>query len=282
MITDVVAFSGPVKGMLSGTQARNDTLTISNILSDYIERNLAYADQIYVYAGVDLSDTDTLAEINKRLVGDASDPSNYPGLPGKWNALTSKWSDNKNRSYALVFHYEEDTNNPAKSGYRLYEIMGGSSVPSSFTTDQRVFNEEFYDRYSFFIQADEDFRKNTVRNKDYMKLTINSYHFDGSLKDSTTGSGATDTEHTMFFQSGAAASHYEKLDNLTDSTKKDYTEKYESMRTNSESVFFSLENKGVSTASFTYRRGFTKASGIKYGDDVVILYNITKFNHKSS
>lgn len=271
MMLSVVLFSGPVRLMVKSTDAKAETLTISNTIGDYLEHTLAYADDIRIYAGVDLKDTDgALQAIN----------TDY----GKMIASDGKHATANDRSGMIVFSFEEK-DDPLYSGHRIYELLAkdtdgkkleliNTEDPDSGLTVNKVSNakqlflSDFYGRYSFFLEADEGAHMNSVKGKQYLGFTVRSYYFDGSI------SGTDDKP--VHFKKDTAKAYYQNTD-PTVNTLTDYDYFY----TGEEQIFFCLENSSTSGANYEYHRGYTKdeSTPTVYGSDVVILYNVRTYSY---
>lgn len=275
LMLSLVTFSAPVRLMVKGTDAKAECLTINNTVGNYLEHTLAYADDIRIYAGVDLATA--LTTINTAYS----------------SVQSSRPSTANNRSGMIVFHYVAH-DDKFKSGYRVYELLSkdtdgkqlsltsrtvdGSTV-YDISDSKSLYFEDFYGSYSFFLEADSNISHNSARNKDYLKLFMRSYYFDGSY----TNSDGSD----MYFRPGDATTHYQHVADVNNgveesSVTEDKLTKYLDASSGQEDIFFALENSGVDGAHYEYNLGYTDdAGGVHYGDDVVIIYNIKKYTYSS-
>lgn len=303
LMTALTAFSGPVRQMIKGTNARSDAVTINNIMGNYLEHNLSYASQVMVYAGVSLNNDDSVDKLNTSFL-----------------AFQRAWNSSADQCYALVLHMENESSiasdgtrsyiDSTGNSYKLYEIPGkklkpgdddslavkipkidtyGAGLPDKY----RLFSDDFYGPYSFFIRADYAPTVNKLRDKVYLKFTINSYYFDGSRDDPAGGSvrmhiGDATTR-------GDGTSHYFHVLGPHGVASNDPFEDYEDMRTGTEDVFFPLANYTLDSTN-TYLTSYDESDpstlftagypvtggGTGYGNDVVIFYNIRKYDYKSS
>ncbi len=306
LMLSLVTFSAPVRLMVTGTDARAETLSIANTIGNYLEHTLAYADDVRVYAGVDISNgSAALAAINDVYdkMQDAHDGSN-------------------DRTGMIVFHYVLDQNDPLRSGHRVYELSASDTdgkqlvvnkvTESTTGTEYQVIDDkkllyfpDFYGKYCFFLEADNDqavnktLHYNNIKRKSFMKFNIKAYYFDGSLTKADNSA--------IYLDEITAKSHYEyqgdphvedgvnglkaqfETDNVT-IKKIENTPGLKAACTGTENVFFGLENfklcdppEKVDQPPF-YNLGYTNPTTAvtSYGTDVVILYNIHTYTHDFS
>lgn len=276
LMLSLVTFSAPVRLMVKGTDAKAECLTINNTIGNYLEHTLAYADDIRVYAGVDIAAA--LTTIN----------TDYAAVQSSRPATAN------NRSGMIIFHYVKN-DDKFKSGYRVYEILskdpdGKQLALTSRTSEgvtvydisdtKKLYFEDFYGSYSFFLEADTDISHNSARNRDYLKFFLRSYYFDGTYTN-TDGS-------EMYFMPGDATSHYQHVADVNAgvaeaSQTEDKLTKYLDASSGQEDIFFALENSRVDGHHYEYNLGYTDSVGaVHYGEDVVIIYNIKKYKYSSS
>lgn len=263
LMVSLAAFSAPVRMMIKGVDAKSDCLTINKTIGDYLEHMLAYANDITIFAGVDISESNTYAAINKA----------FTDMQGTYDL-----ADGKDRCAALIFRYDSQSD-VLKSGHRIYEISGRKSgsgavkknIPTSLTSDNLLFYGDFYGPYSYFLAADAGNVKNSTRQQNYLKLTVKSYYFDGSDVD--------DSGDARYIAEDDIESYYIHQD--TNSWPDEMAKKNNSA-SGTEEVFFPLQN--ISWGSdITYSRGYNNGAGTTtYGDDVVIIYNVRTLKFTSS
>lgn len=260
LMVSLAAFSAPVRMMIKGVDAKSECLTISKTMGDYLEHMLAYANDVRIYAGVDISESGTLVEINKA----------FKSVQETWNM-----SDGKDRSAALIFHFETESDE-LKSTQRIYEISGRKSgsgsgvtaIPTALTNSNLLFYKDFYGPYSYFLAVDSGKSDNAMRQQSYLKLVLKAYYFDGTDMDGSSAKHISTDDIESYYK------------HLGDNTVTDKMEAYNTSLSAKEEVFFPLQNIKW-TDSANYIRGDDSTS-IKCGDDIVILYNVRTLNFKSS
>lgn len=269
MMATLTAFSEPVREMVGKTRAKNDVLTINNIIGNYLEHNLAYASEAVICVGWDLI-------------------ASHDELDTIFTNLKSSWSGANDRPAAMIIHYDRDNDTQLRNTFRLYEYDKDSNLPAYTTTidgvdyvvmdeSKLVFHDDFYDDYAFTITVDEsDIIKNKFREREFIRFTVSAYEFDGALLKSD-GSEA-------YLTRGDIKSHYQNLDDptITDQMTQGY---YTSAFVGSENVFFKFQNiKAKEAKRFDILRGCTDGTTgtVTYGDDIVIFYNIRQFKYGSS
>lgn|GEM_PF-3578854 len=281
LMLSLVTFSGPVRLMVQGTDAKSECITINNTIGQYLEHTLAYANDIRIYSGVTIAGS-ALAEINK-----------------DYKAVQDTYKTANDRSGMIIFHYVRNTDK-LKSGYRIYELLskdsdgktlaptartianddGSSDTVYDISDNKLLFYNDFYGPYCFFLEADSSPTSNVARDNMHLKATLRSYYFDGSSK----FSDGTD----MYIKTGDFKSHYHHVadvaNNVTPPTE-DLTERFLGASCGQEGIFFSLENSKSPVANIiptNFHLGFTDSGGTTtYGDDVVIIYNIRKYTFSS-
>ena len=259
----VAAFGEPVNSMVKDTNARSDTINITKIMGDYIERRLAFAKSIDIVTEVsaDTSDTDV-----EKLYND------------KYQKLVN----DKTKVGMLIFKYEENTDDPARSTYKLYDvpITDTSTYAGSYsgaTPKNPVFANAFYGNYEYFITVEpyitggtepfaEAVKINKLKDQAYLNFSIRAYDF----KDTTTYMKGTDDVLAKYLDSYRNPST--NTDNGIDS--------YSMSRTAFEEVSFALENIKVSRDA----TGAPVQSGAFYspctqsGSDTIIFYAVQNYS----
>lgn len=265
LMASLAAFSGPVRIMIKGVDAKSECLTITNTIGNYLEHMLAYADDIKIYAGVNLT-------------------AHNSTLDDAFRSMQAKHPGTNDQVRALVFHFEESAD-PLQNGHHVYELKGKQGVskkenatgfPTALAKSDCLYYEDFYGSYSFFLGVNNGGERNPTRQKYYLKFDVRSYNFNGGDKD----------EHgnDRHISAGDCASYYK---HLYASATADKMEDYIGSKSAFEKVFFPLENikfkDSVSFGAF-YQLGATPSGGTTptFGDDVVIIYNIKKASYKSS
>ena len=271
MMATLTAFSGPVRDMVKNTRASNDVLTMNNIIGNYLEHNLSYASQVTICAGWDIA-------------------ANRDKLDSMFTDLKNKWKTANDRPGVIIIHYETDPDSQLRNTFRLYEYDKNSTFPNTGTDPTKVemdesnlvFHKDFYDDYSFVITADDLIFINNFREKAYARINVSAFKFDGAILK------APGVEACL--EAGDTLTHYMNLDGAapigggagiqTDKLTASY---FQSAGAGTESVFFPLQNINVADCKFEYLRGYTNDTGLTtYGDDIVIFYNIRKYNYGKS
>ncbi len=207
LLACVAAFAGPVQKIVKSSAASADALQVNKIIGDYIENRLAYASYIDVHVGKNVNS----------LQGDLSvvgGSTGFTAVQNKLNCTDPQVSGNNSNGKAkggmLIFHYEENTEEPFKSTYKLYDIpigTTGSYNSTAFTgTDIKgaVFADGFYLNNSQLIILPElNVVPNRTRNTLLMRLDIFSYNFDTEYYDET----APDADN-IYIKSGTLSDYY--------------------------------------------------------------------------
>lgn len=275
----VVAFAGPVRMMIGNTTAKDDALTINKIIGDYIERKLAYANYIDIYVGYPYDTSDT------KLKDSFDTVKARKGLTGQ-----------DNKPGMLIFRYADDATDPLKSTFKVYDIpitSASATMPSSITADNVVFIDEFYNGYEYFITTDDtSIQANSLRKHAYLNFRVDSFNF----KDEYT-KGFKD-EDTVGVSGKVITDYYAYIDG--GSTGTNPFQRFTEERTGSEVVSFTLENIPVdthtvdddgdgvfdrveaTTPNVSITRGKTVGASTTYSTDMIVFYNIRKFDVKTS
>lgn len=263
----VVAFATPIRSMMSNTNARSDAITINNCLGNYIERRLAFANDIKVFVG-----------------------EHY-------------YSSNQTAAYANMYNQHHSANdNPrmmifefdtTEGNFKVYDLaITSETMPPEATTMvpvNLVYNNDFYGNYTYFITCDNLApESNPMKQKAYLNFRIDSYDFGDS--------GSKITQDNV-------KDYYNFITNKTGTNPLD---QYAIYRSGSENVSFGLENikvevkyqpakyadgspmyaedgvtqlitpvPSISGASVTRPSSPTETTA---GYDMVVLYNVRKYS----
>ena len=250
LLSAVAAFGDPVRSMVNDTNARSDTINITKIMGDYIERRLAFAKSICIVTDVNAGST---ADTNVKGVY-----SNFKG-----------YANDKTKVGMLVFKYDSTT-----SSYRLYDQEITSSTDYGTITD-KVYSDTFYGKYSYFITVEpymemvsadnykESVKINALKDTPYLSFSIRAYDFKGS----------DSIESDTLTKYLAKLRHPSNTDNGIDSLLME--------RTAHEEISFALENVDVrrDTAGKPFQ------SAVKYktdptisGSDIIIFYAVQNYS----
>ena len=167
----MAAFSGPIQQMVKQTASSADALAANKIIGDYIENRLSFADDIRFLYAIDSSSVTTYIteafDYMKTRSDTAVNP--YAGKAG-----------------VMIFHYEEDTEDPTQSKYLIYDYVYDSTASSyasvvldgsELNESGEVFDTPFYQNSQNIIIAPTDFSTNKVRNSVFMSFEMYSYDF---------------------------------------------------------------------------------------------------------
>lgn len=268
----VAAFGDPVRAMVKDTNARSDTINITKIMGDYIERRLAFAKSI---------------DISLAASADTDD-ENVEKLYDKYQMLVN----DKTKAGMLIFKYEENADDPMRSTYKLYDVPitdsstyagsynAGTSVPKN-----PVFADAFYGNYEYFITVEpyvigipdpttgvvsepyiEAVKINKLKDQAYLNFSIRAYDF----KSTATYMSGTDSVLSKYLDS------YKNPSTNTDNG----IDKYSMNRTAFEEISFALENVKVgrdATGTPTQSGAFYSAP-TDSGDDTIIFYAVQNYS----
>ncbi len=163
----VAAFATPVRDMVKATAASVDSLTANKIIGDYIENRLAYASRIDVHTAVNSSTAST----------DIADSFN--SFQAEYAYAFSANALTKDKAGILIFHFEEDTTDPLKNTYKVYDVKIDSSgsyastvFDASGNMNGEVFDDAFYVNSQNLIIAPVETVRNRVRNSHYITFDI--------------------------------------------------------------------------------------------------------------
>ncbi len=283
----VVAFASPVRSMIGNTTAKDDAAIIDKIVADYIERQLSYANQMTIYAGIDYNDADTnIADtFNNYKEFRTNSAANNSGMlifkyypydenTGTYRVLNYTCTGDTKDEHGVVTYSEPV---PTKEKLVGTVVTNGSSEDISYTaTDDSkqyaVFDDAFYSAYDLFISTGDTTVGTNAHNKAYLSFFVNAYkHPDTSAIKNDTMSKYSD------FISGTTT------DNVLESL--DVREQF----LGTEKVSFEVQNVRVKTeyvsttdvaGDITYSKSTTSPNITitrGTGKDVVIFYNIQKY-----
>lgn len=167
MMASIAALSGPIRKMVNRTAASADSVAANATIANYIENRLAFA-----------------ANIEFVMAYNADDGSGTV-VNSLFNGYQSYLSGTKDKAGILIFHYEEDTNYPEESHYRLYDVpIKAGDTYNSAAIDSGTMNEEnavfadcFYDFSSNLMIAPTSVTKNQMRDNYYLTIDIIPYDF---------------------------------------------------------------------------------------------------------
>ena len=200
----VVAFAQPIRSMMSDTNARSDAITINNGLGNYIERRLAFANEINLFVGDIYYSTDQVTA---------------------YKNMYDKHHSTNDSPRMMVFEYDA-----VKGNFKVYDLaITSDTMPPmamALTKANLIYSDDYYGPYSYFITCDDIApQANPMKQKAYLNFRIDSYHFGDSGKQITQ----TDVTHYYKYINDNKAG-----DNPLD--------QYAFFRSGSENVSFGLEN----------------------------------------
>lgn len=199
----VAAFASPVRDMVKQTASSTDALAANKIIGDYIENRLAFANRIDTIYAVDL--TSGLSEIN----------DTYVAFQNLYNAAGS---GTKDKAGVLIFHYDENTNEPEKSTYKLYDIPVESSgtfaaavIGTGGVINGEVFDDAFYVNSQNLIIAPTTVSSNKLRNTLFAEFKIIPYDCDEDYL--VRSGGVLDTTNSLYIKGNTLDYYYEYQEN---------------------------------------------------------------------
>jgi len=207
----VAAFSGPIRQMVKLTASSTDALTANKIIGDYIENRLAFADKIDMYYAVDADDS-----ANATLWGIPNTFTRYKGMDDTAN--------NRDKCGVLIFHYDENTDEPEKSTYALYDFpITSASVDYNSTVidattsyileDGAVFDKAFYENSQNLILAPYEISYNNARGTLNMNFDIVPYDCreDYLVRNAN---GSLNTASSQYVKPSIIQNYYDKVHQL--------------------------------------------------------------------
>lgn len=172
LMVSVAAFSAPVQDMVRSTASDADAISSNKIMGDYIQNRLAFADKLTVLHAVD-------AEA-------AADTT----LTSCWSIyqtrLTGASAGAKDKAGAIIIKYEEDTSDPLKSKYKIYDVLipdtggYGTTVMDGAAVDEEhgVFIDDFYENSQNLFIFPTTLTTNKARGSTYLAFDIMPYDCD--------------------------------------------------------------------------------------------------------
>lgn len=274
MMAAVAAFSQPVQKMVKSTAVTADSITINEIVGEYIRGRLAYSDFLYLHYAVDSPTVGSQASIVDSM-----------------NAVKTKLAspDSGGKAGVLIFRYMANASEPEKSGYMLYDFpITASTSYASFVNatangladSGKVFLDDFYgSTQRMFYLPHKKPNTNKTRDEVYVSFEILSYQGDTGYMVYNAGGAVDDTQSTYLAPS-TLATIYQQADAATPSTTKlDSLNVIKKGDANTSS--FVLQNFTTDTlkqpANFKmFPDEGTAVTGT--GSDVLIFYHIPQFH----
>lgn len=279
----IVAFAQPIRAMMSNTNARSDAIIINNGLGNYIERRLAYANDIKVLIGfnymtesydpTDTSGNSTQTKLYSDMYSDHSDTRDHPGM--------------------MIFHLDDTTGTFKAYDIDMKKTGTGSAMPaltSVLIDNNLIYTDDFFGRYSYFITCDTrgDVKNrpqiNTSKKKAFLNFRIDSYDFGNEPSkisapvvkeyyDFINGkTGANDTfEDISFYRSGRENISF-ALENIQVKVGYEAAKDLNGISTTGE---FDPNVQNTARAK-VYRSGSNSTSASS--TDIVILYNVRTYD----
>ncbi len=263
LMTCVAAFSTPVQQMIKATAADSDALSANKIMGDYIENRLAYADMVQLFYTVD------------SLNGNTDLETAYTAFQSKLNPATNPDANAADLAGMLIFRFVEDTVEPSKSKYMMYDVnipeSGGSfagAVGSSTNPNGAIFADFFYDKSQNLFLFPTTAQSNAVKDCCYMTVDIVPYKFDP-------------TETADFITDATLNSYYtekqlHETDPVSNPSISPTVDNFREQRSGAqESVTFEFKN--ISPAEMSTGITYTNPAGGGGGSDIVVFYYIKKY-----
>lgn len=286
LLAAVAAFADPVRAVVGRTNATSETINITKIMGDYIERRLSFAKSVTIFTNVTAGAVDT----------------NINDAYSKYKDFVTKDTSGKTKCGMLVFKYI-DKNSDAifsppeearNATYRLYDdVISGTT---SYGAPQNpVYSNDFYGKYSYFITVEpymiekrdaddnivpgeyvESVKVNSARKKTYLDFSIRAYD------------GFDDIE---YLDSAVLGKYFGELrkPSVAPATPDNGIDKLAKYRTTTENISFGLENVIVTPKKVKDDAGkeiYAAAQGdVTYGtpaastgSDIVIFYCVKDYS----
>ncbi len=285
----VAAFSQPVRSMVTGTNAKSDAVMINEIISNYLERRLAYVDEFDMYVGGNITDTDISARFDDYKKKYSQETIHY-------SATSNDSTITKSQPGMLVIHYNGNDKRfkalyngmPNKASFEIYDqpltttssikLIDVDATDVDETDDMRkykVFTDDFYAGYQFFITSDEvsvegKEKINNLTKETFFSASIQTYKIDNSEK-------SLSADMIRNYYKGDSTG----IDGLIE------------FRTGVEEVSFAMKNlvPDRNTTSWEYYDTISKANihcekgrtntdplyRLVTGTDIIIFYNTTRY-----
>ena len=286
LLAAVAAFADPVRAVVGKSNANSDTINITKIMGDYIERRLSFAKSVTIFTNVTAGASDT----------------NINNAYSKYKDFVTKDTSGKTKCGMLVFKYV-DMNSDAvfsppqearNATYKLYDDVISEKSSYGAPTNP-VYAEAFYGKYSYFITPEpymiekrddddkivpgeyvESVKVNGAKKKAYLDFSIRAY---------------SDFDSTEYLDSAVLGKYFAELRKPTvaPATPDNGIDKLADYRTTTERISFGLENVSInpkltkddagndvyvaSQGDVTYGRpaAFT-------GSDIVIFYCVKDYS----
>lgn len=275
MMAAVAAFSQPVQKMVKATAMTSDAITVNEIVGEYIQGRLAYADFLYMFYAVD-----------------SPSMTSIPGINNAKASLNVKLgAPNAGKAGVLIFRYVANANEPEKSGYELYDFpittststfasfIDGSGGTFELKDDGKVFNDVFYGNTQRMIYLEHRKPKvNSVRNEVYMNFEIISYAGDPEYIVRNAG-GAVDETLSTYLASATLSNVYKEAESTPPATTT-LQNLAKIKKGDSNTSSFVLRNFDASMLdSYSSFRMYPDADTpiTSNGSDVMIFYHIPNF-----
>lgn len=206
LIAAAAAFSYPVQQMVKATAVTADAITVNEIVGEYIQGRLAYSDCLFIHYAVNSPLLTGQTNINESMV-----------------AINTKLtSANAGKAGALIFRYVENSDEPEKSGYMLYDFPITTSTSYNSFLDAtggsiklkdsgKVYDDVFYGSTQRIIYLPHQLPKtNSVRGEVYMNFEIMSYAGDPDYL--VYSGGAVDQSQSVYINSLALSGIYQNAE----------------------------------------------------------------------
>ncbi len=187
LMASIAALSGPIRRMINRTAASSDAISANTIMGNYIEHRLAFASKLEIYCAINPLTAGGGINVN----------SSFTNMVSRLNMAGNE----KDKAGILIFHYAEDTIEPEKSHYEIYDVPIRKTSTNYYDTvvdgtglneDHAVFIDEFYKFSQNMIIVPTEATINKIRNDVYMSIDIIPYSFnseymvyDGNTIDTT-------------------------------------------------------------------------------------------------
>lgn len=187
LMASIAALSGPIRRMINRTTASSDAISANTIMGNYIENRLAFASKLEIYCAIN----------PLTASGSTSVITSFDNMKSRLNMSGNE----KDSAGILIFHYENDTIEPEKSHYEIYDVPIRKTSTSfndcvidgtELEDDNAVFIHDFYKFSQNMIIVPTEATKNNIRNDVYMSIDIIPYNFnpefmvyDGNTIDTT-------------------------------------------------------------------------------------------------
>lgn len=258
IMATVVAFAQPLSIMVKNTESRSASITINKVMGDYIERRIAYANDVTVFVGVPTSD--------------AAMSTAYTTL-----LAYAKKTTQINNARILAARFVPDTVDPSNNSLILYDIPVTATSPAAFSTfattmyddSNKLFSDDFYGGLQYIITCDEKgFAKfNNLTQKTFLNLKIDAFKCAGAV---TSPSGIP-----LSFDADNVKAYYSDIDSNTDPmSDTNALGSYAGEKLTTENISFQMHNINTKD-KVTINRAATST-------DMLIFYNVRTYEAKKS